>query len=200
MLWKMPRAPALHTNHAVQFYGNDHSLFTTVSGFLGQGLVDGNPAILIATPHHAAAILEYLEGRHIDIDRARRSGDLVVLDAQKTLDLFMVGDTPHAESFESSVGRVIDDLLKNRSERTLIHAYGEMVDVLWKQGRMDGAIRLEMLWNRLATRCGFALLCGYAVENFYTKTKAFEEVCRQHTHVVPVDAPFAVRPPSFRTQ
>lgn len=197
----MPSAARFHPHHhAVQFYGNDNSLFTTVSGFLGQGFVDGNPAILIATPSHVTAILEHLKSRHIDVDRARRVGDLVVLDAQKTLDLFMVADTPHAESFASSVGRVIDDLLKNRSERTLIRAYGEMLDVLWKQGRPDAAIRLEMLWNRLASQYGLALLCGYAVGNFNKQTKAFEEVCRQHTHVVPADAPFAARPANFRTQ
>jgi KaiC/GvpD/RAD55 family RecA-like ATPase len=178
-------------HHAVQFYGNDEGLFKTVSAFLSQGFVDGNPAILIATPAHASAILEHLKGRLIDVDRARRIGDFIVLDAQATLDRFMDGELPDAVRFERSVGRTIADLLKGRPERTLVRAYGEMVDVLWKQGKEVAAIRLEVLWNKLAQRYGFALLCGYAVGNFYRQTKAFEEVCRQHTHVVPVDAPFA---------
>lgn len=173
----------------MQFYGTDESLVATVSGFLGQGFVDANPGILIATPAHTLAILEHLKGRFIDVDRAARTGDLVVLDAQKTLALFMDGDMPDAAAFEASVGRLVRDLLKGRSERTLIRAYGEMVDVLWKQGHVDAAIRLEVLWNELALRHGFALLCGYAVGNFYNQTKAFEEVCRQHTYVVPADAP-----------
>ena len=39
--------------------------------------------------------------------------------------------------------------------------------MLWKEGRTEGAIKLEMLWNKLATRYGFALLCGYSMGNFY---------------------------------
>jgi MEDS: MEthanogen/methylotroph, DcmR Sensory domain len=184
---------ALAHHHAVQFYGNDNSLFTTVSGFLGQGLVDGNPGIIIATASHGKAILDRLKARLIDIDRAQRTGQLVVLDAHKTLDRFMVGDLPDTEAFEESVGRLIAGLVNGHSERTLIRAYGEMVDVLWKQGRIEATIRLEMLWNKLAGQYGIALLCGYAVGNFAQTPAAFEEVCRQHTHVVPADAPMGSR-------
>ena len=184
---------ALAHHHAVQFYGNDDSLFTTVSGFLGQGLVDGNPGIIIATASHSKAILERLKARLIDVDRAQRTGQLVVLDAHRTLDRFMVGDLPDTDAFEESVGQTIAALLKGHSERSLIRAYGEMVDVLWKQGRIEATIRLEMLWNKLANRYGIALLCGYAVGNFDTSPAAFEEVCRQHTHVVPADGPLGSR-------
>jgi hypothetical protein len=177
-------------HHAVQFYGNDNTLFSTVSAFLGQGLVDGNPAILIATPLHRAAILGRLRARHIDVDRAQRVGDFLVLDAQATLARFMAGDMPDENAFERSVGHILGSLLEGRSDRTLIRAYGEMVDVLWKQGRIEGTIRLEALWNKLADKYSMELLCGYAVGNFDTSPAAFEEVCRQHTHIVPADAPF----------
>jgi hypothetical protein len=180
-------------HHAVQFYGSDHSLFTCVSGFLGQGLVDGNPGIIIATASHSKAILERLRARFIDVDRAQRTGHLVVLDAHKTLDRFMVGDLPDTDAFEENVGQMIPALLKGHPERTLIRAYGEMVDVLWKQGRIEATIRLEMLWNKLANRYGISLLCGYAIGNFDQSPAAFEEVCRQHTHVVPDDAPLGSR-------
>jgi len=177
---------SIHTHHhAVQFYENDSSLFTTVAGFLSQGLVEGHPAIVIATVEHTAAILDHLSGRMIDVERARELGELVVLDARQTLALFMVGDKPDAARFEASVGRVIGDLLKGRSNRTLVRAYGEMVDVLWKEGREEAAIHLELLWNGLAGRYGFALLCGYAMGNFFKQTDRLEEVCRHHTNVVP---------------
>jgi hypothetical protein len=189
-----PASAALAHHHAVQFYGNDNSLFTTVSSFLGQGLVDGNPAIIIATASHAKAVLDRLKERMIDVDRAQRAGQLIVLDAHKTLDRFMVGELPDADAFEESVGQIITTILKGHSERTLIRAYGEMVDVLWKQGRIEATIRLEMLWNKLASQYGIALLCGYAVGNFDKSPVAFEEVCRQHSHVVPADAPLGTRP------
>jgi MEDS: MEthanogen/methylotroph, DcmR Sensory domain len=178
-------APVHDHHHAVQFYGDDRHLFTTVAGFLGQGFVDAHPAIVIATPDHATAILECLQGRMIDVERAQSVGDLVVLDADETLALFMEGDHPSAARFEESVGELIREILSQRSDRTLIRAYGEMVDVLWKQGRPEAAVRLEMLWNKLANQHGFALLCGYSMGNFFEETALFEEVCRQHTHVMP---------------
>ena len=178
-------SPIHQHHHAVQFYENDSSLFTTVAGFLSQGLVEEHPAIIIATAEHTAAILEHLSGRLIDVEKARELGELVVLDAHRTLALFMVGDKPDPARFEASIGRVVGDLLEGRSNRTLVRAYGEMVDVLWKDGREEAAIQLELLWNGLAGRYGFALLCGYAMGNFFKQTERLEEVCRHHTHVFP---------------
>src|ERR1700741_4229200 len=116
-------APLPGHHHAVQFYGSDQSLFTTVSGFLGQGFIDGNPGILIATPAHTTGILEHLKGRFIDVERAKRVGDLVILDAQETLALFMADAMPDSEAFERSVGQLVGTLLSGRSDRTLIRAY-----------------------------------------------------------------------------
>ena len=188
------RAPIYDHHHAVQFYGDDESLFTTVAGFLSQGFVDGNPAIVIATEDHRQSILEHLRGRLIDVDTAQKKGRLIVLDARQTLDLFMVKGWPDAQRFAESVGSLIGKVLEGREDKILIRAYGEMVDVLWKDGNPDAAIRLEMLWNRLAQRYGFALLCGYSMGNFYKETKGFEAICREHTHVVaPLAEPAAAR-------
>ena len=188
------QSPIYDHHHAVQFYGDDESLFTTVAGFLSQGFVDGHPAIVIATPDHRAAILDRLRGRLIDIDRAQQMGSLIVLDAQQTLDSFMVHGMPDQHRFDESVGKLIGEVLEGREDKVLIRAYGEMVDVLWKQGMPDAAIRLEMLWNRLAQRHGFALLCGYSIGNFHKETKGFEAVCSQHTHIVAPLAESVVRP------
>jgi len=186
--------PIYDHHHAVQFYGDDESLFTTVAGFLSQGFVDGHPAIIIATEDHRAAILDHLRGRLIDVDKAQEMGLLIVLDAQQTLDLFMVRGSPDQERFEASIGKLIAEVLEGRENRILIRAYGEMVDVLWKEGKPEAAIRLEMLWNKLAQQHGFALLCGYSMSNFYKETKGFEAICREHTHVVaPLAEPTVAR-------
>lgn len=186
--------PIYDHHHAVQFYGDDESLFTTVAGFLSQGFVDGHPAIIIATEDHRVAILDHLRGRLIDVDKAQEMGLLIVLDAQQTLKLFMVHGSPDQERFEASVGKLIAEVLDGRQDRILIRAYGEMVDVLWKEGKPEAAIRLEMLWNKLAQQHGFALLCGYSIGNFYKETKGFEAICREHTHVVaPLAEPTVAR-------
>jgi len=181
-----PAAASNPHRHAVQFYGNEESLFTTVAGFLGEGLVSHEPAIIIATPDHCAAIERHLCGRLIDCDQARRTGDLVMLDAEEMLDQFMIGDAPDPELFEETVGLIVQQMLDGRG-RIVVRAYGEMVDVLWKQGRTESAIKLEILWNKLALKYRFALLCGYAMGNFYKQAKQLEDICAQHTHVTGPD-------------
>ena len=177
--------PAHH--HAVQFYGSDDSLCRTVAGFLAEGLTAQQPAIVIATKPHREAIIERLCDRLIDCEKAIKEGDLVILDADETLDLFMVDRMPNSALFDTNLGRVIDQTLNGR-KGTVIRAYGEMVDVLWKTGQTEAAIALEILWNRLALKYHFALLCGYSMGSFYKQTKQLEAVCAQHTHVVPSDS------------
>jgi hypothetical protein len=175
--------PRIHANHhAVQFYGNDDELFNTVGTFLSEGLVSRHPAVVIATPPHRLAIEKALEHRMIDVERARHLGDLVLLDAEDTLATFMVDGVPSAAVFKKAMGDVIEQTLRGR-ERTPVRAYGEMVDVLWKQGKTAAAVRLEVLWNDLASTHVFSLLCGYAIGNFYKQTQQYEDVCNLHTHV-----------------
>jgi len=159
---EMPDLHAQH-HHAVQFYGNDESLITTVGGFLSEGLVTGHPAVVIATRPHNEAIACELTVRLIDVQAATKAGELQLLDAHEMLDAFMAGDFPNPGKFRYHVGGLIKRMLGNRPT-TIVRAYGEMVDVLWKQGREDAAIRLEILWNKLAQTYGFALLCGYSME------------------------------------
>jgi len=180
-----PVVPHSH-HHAVQFYGNEHSLFTTVATFLSEGLVARQPAIIIATESHREAIEEHLCGRLIDCVQARRNGDLVMLDAEEMLGQFMIGDVPDPDLFDQNVGSVVKQVLDGRG-RTIVRAYGEMVDVLWKQGRAEAAINLEILWNKLALKHSFALLCGYSMGNFYKQAKQIEDIRSHHTHVVGPD-------------
>lgn len=171
--------------HSVKFYATEESLYATVGTFLGQALYEGDPAILIATPAHRIAMLHHLRDRMIDVERAERSGSLLLVDAHDALSQFMIGDAPDERAFDRSIGSMVDHMVSGRSRKHTVCAYGEMVDVLWQGGQSDAAIRLEMLWNRLSARHGMSLLCGYSMGNFFKETSGFEQVCAQHTHVVP---------------
>src|ERR1051325_2738685 len=171
-------------HHAVQFYGNDAELLTTVGTFLSEGLAAGQPAIVIATPAHRTALEQALASHLIDVEAAKRLGDLNMLDADEILSTFMIDQAPVGSLFRRSVGDIIEQTRRGR-ERTPVRAYGEMVDVLWKQGRTEAAVRLEVLWNNLAETHPFSLLCGYSIGIFYKQPEKFEEVCALHTHVHP---------------
>ena len=183
----MPEADRIHTHHhAVQFYGDDSELFKTIGTFLSEGLVGGQPAIVIATPEHNAAIQDSLVAHLIDVARARHLGDLVILDADETLGTFMHNGMPDPVLFQRAIGDHLEQAIRGRS-RTLVRAYGEMVDLLWRRGESEAAIRLEVLWNELASRHTFSLLCGYAIGNFSREASKIEDVARQHTHVIGSD-------------
>jgi hypothetical protein len=168
--------------HAVRFYENDKSLAQIVGDFLHEGLVEDQPAIVVAAAPHRAAILRELIGKGLDVVQLQHSGDLVLLDAQDTLDTFMTDGNPDAARFNEAMCEIIRKACRGRPNCTL-RVYGAMVDVLWRKGKREAAIRLEMLWNKLAASEAFSLLCGYAMGNFY-KDAHFDEICRQHTHVI----------------
>ena len=176
-------APIHAHHHAVQFYGDESELYTTIGSFLIEGLVAMQPAVVLATAPHTQAILDELTARHIDVANARKIGDLVILDAEETLATFMIDGNPDPELFRRNVGGVLEQMIRGR-ERTPLRAYGEMVDVLWKKGQSDAAIKLEVLWNELASQYSFSLLCGYAIGNFYKQTSTLAQVVAQHTHVI----------------
>jgi hypothetical protein len=168
--------------HAVRFYDTKESLCRIVAEFLGEGFVTGQPGLVIATPEHCAGIVEELRARHFDVDGMQLAGDLLLLDAQETMSAFMVDGMPDADLFKATMTEAITNVCRGRTDCT-IRAYGEMVDLLWKSGHTVAAVRLEMLWNKLAMTHEFSLLCGYAMGNFY-KDASINEICQQHTHVL----------------
>lgn len=173
--------PGHSGHHSVQFYSDSTNLCTTVADFLGDGLAAGQPIVVIAVPAHRSAILLELARRGFDVDRLIASTDLAVLDAGETLGLFMESGVPRPAAFRQVMGLLLETVRKGRHE-CVVRAYGEMVDVLWRAEQHDAAIRLEVLWNELATEHLFSLLCGYQVGQFFKHAAAIASVCEQHTH------------------
>lgn len=176
-----PPLPGNSGHHAVMFYRDPHRLCQLVADFLGDGLAAQQPVVVIASPIHRKTISTELAHRHFDVERLMNDGQIVMLDAFTMLRPFMVNGEPHAANFRAIVG---DVLTRAEALRRVgaVRAYGEMVDVLWRRGRRHAAIRLEILWNDLASRHALSLLCGYAMGNFYKETGR-ESICAQHTHV-----------------
>ena len=168
--------------HAVRFYEDDSSLCRIVSKFIAEGLSVQQPALVIATAAHIEGISRNLRSAAIDVDALRRQGDLLFLDARNMLDTFMIDGQPDGELFRAAASAAITRVCRDRKQCT-IRAYGELVDLLWKDGLTGPAIKVEMLWNRLANTHDFSLLCGYSMGNFY-KDATIEDITRQHTHVV----------------
>jgi hypothetical protein len=160
--------------HAVRFYDSDTALARIVAEFLHEGFDVGSPGIVVATANQRAEIVRELTDRSLDVTELQRSHDLVLLDAEETLSTFLMDGKPDEWKFKDQMCHVIERVRRGRTDCT-VHIFGQMVDVLWQQGERDAAIRLEVLWNKLAQTETFALVCGYAIGNFY-KVAGFDDI------------------------
>jgi anti-sigma regulatory factor (Ser/Thr protein kinase) len=144
--------------HAVQFYAHDQQLAATVGDYLVRGACAGAVTVVIATESHRRAFETEMAGAGIDVDRARRDGTYISLDAAATLARFMPYGRLDPNAFRATIGAEIRRA--GRGGRA-VQAYGEMVALLWDAGNVLGAIRLEELWNELRDELRFSLLCAY---------------------------------------
>jgi PAS domain S-box-containing protein len=172
-------------SHTVQFYEDEASLADTVSTFIGAGLAAGEPVLVIATAAHAAAFAARLQARSFDVERARKSGQLTLLDARALLGRLMQGGAPDPAGFRAVIGAIFDEARALGGRR--VRAYGEMVDLLCREGNEEGALRLEELWNELGRARSFTLLCAYVMDDFFKESGAerFDRICALHTHARP---------------
>jgi hypothetical protein len=101
-------------------------------------------------------------------------------DADQVLNCFMVDELPDTGRFEDTMNPIIDRLAGSR--KRMVRAYGEMVDVLWRNDQEAAAVSLEILWNQLIARRKCSLLCGYSLEAV-DKGDGYNRICDQHSHV-----------------
>jgi len=179
------RAVGWSPGHDVQFYENEEFLNTAVAGFLADGVRVGQPIIVIATGVHRTAFASRMRSMGLDPDDLVLGRDAVWLDARETLTAFMEGGRPNRELFEATVGNVFEKLITNR-RYIIVRAYGEMVDLLWNEGKAEAAIELEVLWNELAAKYSFSLLCAYSKHSLSKdRGRGIEHICGQHMRVLP---------------
>ena len=197
MLGDTPLAPRVDwsqmgdSEHFVQFYESDEFLIASVSEYVHAALSQGNASVVIATLDHRLALQRRLVAHGVDIAEAIEAGRYIVLDASDTLSKLMVGQAPDAERFNETIGTVISQLAEGGRR---VRAFGEMVALLWNEGRRDAAIRLEALWNELGKRHRFALFCAYPISGFgdVDDDVPFHDVCGCHSRVIPAESYSAV--------
>ena len=173
--------------HLVQYYEKEGFLYDRVTDFMSDGLRGSDAAVLIATRAHREGVESRLARRGVDLSDLSASGRYHALDAQETLSRFMVDGMPDPLRFANAIGPVIRTA---RSGDRRVLAFGEMVALLWAEGNREAAIRLEELWNDLARREAFALLCAYPISHFDDAgyAKPFADINAAHTWVTPAES------------
>jgi PAS domain-containing protein len=172
--------------HVAQFYEDDVFLVETISCLIGDALSAGDSAVVIATRPHREGLEERIKARGLDLKPLREQGRYVSLEADETLSRFMVDEWPDANRFADVIGGVIRRAAENSPHR-YVRAFGEMVALLFAEGKREAAVRIEELWNRLAETVPFSLHCAYPLSVFHRDIDGppFLKVCSEHSRVIP---------------
>jgi hypothetical protein len=158
---KIQEAPEHLLRHSVHFYDRPSSLIDRVCEYVRDGFRVGDAAIIICSPEHLASVDACLGARGFDVAALRERGQYVSVDAAETLDLFIVNGRPDRHRFSDVVG---GQLLRTQATYPRVRAFGEMVALLWAQGKSQAALELEDLWNELLGHHPFSLMCGYSLD------------------------------------
>lgn len=181
-----------HGQHEVQFYFEDRSLIRSLSEFVRDAFDSGTAAMIIASRVHCTSLAEQLRHDGVDLSLAIHQGHYVALDASEALNQFMIDGSPDEKLFRQCIGEMISCSCRvaSRDDRK-VAIYGEMVSVLWQRGETKAALRLEELWNQLASEFSVQLRCGYPIASFDRDvyTELFSRICTEHDVVLPGEGP-----------
>ena len=177
--------------HVVQLYTDDIFLIEVLSGFIGGAIAMGDAAVVVATKAHHEGLARRLSNQGLDTAKAIRQGRYIVLDAGETLPKFMVNGSVDEARFIEVIGGVLASVRNAVNHKdSRIAVFGELVALLWAEGKPEEAIRVEQLWNDLAREHSFSLLCAYPITGFNNEShiEPFLKMCGEHSAVVPSES------------
>jgi hypothetical protein len=169
-------------DHVVQIYENEDNFLELLAGFVDSGIACGDCTILIATRSHIEALERRLEILGHSVADLKSSRLYVPLDALELLRQFMINDWPDENLFKTEVDKLIR-IAKEDGRR--VRAFGEMVALLWAEGKIGATVRLEQLWNRFCENEAFCLFCAYPERGFTEDASAsLMHICSAHAKVI----------------
>ncbi len=171
------------TDHLVQIYENDDVVLDSLEGFVTSGFNAGDSVIIIATNKHLVALNDRLIKKGFNIDSPLLNHLYIPLNAQETLERFMVNGWPDETLFNNLIKEII--LLARGTNNRRVRAYGEMVAILWQQGHSGATVQLEHLWNNFCATEVFCLFCAYPKSGFTQNVDdSLRHICSAHTKMI----------------
>ena len=180
--------------HELQVYASDASLLVGFARFISHALNAGNAVAVLATETHRHELIQKLQTRGFDLDAIVKCGSFISIDAQETLSSFMVDDQPDPNRLENTVSKLVKTASKapNGATRRVL-ACGECAPLLWTQGHLGAALRVEELWDAVSRQYGLRTLCGYVSGSLQGQEdqRIFQKICSSHSIVTHRGAQFA---------
>ncbi len=174
--------------HALQFYAGDGPLLDSLVRFISTALEEGDSVFVLATPVHMDGIAERLRVQGVDMSSAAKKGRYVTVDAFQVLARLTVDGKPSRVCFDEFIREVfmpLEAAAESRPKRVAV--CGEVVSLLWADGKAEAAIEMEHFWNELAERVCCRLRCFYPIAAFSdtAQNELFLKLCAEHASVIP---------------
>lgn len=190
-----------HGAHFVQVYEAEEGLLEALSGFVGEGLGVGDACLVVATAEHRAVLAERLRENGIDPTHAEARGRYLAVDAAETIKQFSPQGPIEPGCFREVVAGLLACLAPGSGH---VRIFGEMVALLWGQGRPEEALELEALWNEVhqQSTVPFTLFCAYPLHEFAQDARGeqFLQMCGQHGQIIPAESYSALTSADTRLQ
>ena len=170
--------------HVAQFFSDDQRLLDEATKFVGVALKAENSAIVVATKLHREGIFLSLQASGFGVDVAIEQGRYVAVDATETLATFMLNDTPDPGRFLGHFGdRILAATQAARGKHHRVSVFGECVNLLCAQGKIEAAIQVEKLCNEISKNHDVRILCGYSLGDFERTMDedTFQRICEEHS-------------------
>ena len=169
-------------DHVVQIYENDNIFLDALSGFVGGGINAGDCCIIIATTNHLRALDERLTSYGIQVHDLISEKRYFPLVAEEVLDQFMVDGWPDEVQFNRTISNILHQCTENNRK---VRAFGEMVALLWAEGKSGATVQLEHLWNQFCEKNKLSLFCAYPKSGFPEDTRSsLNNICGSHSKMI----------------
>jgi len=187
--WERVVADATAPDHIVQLYQDQDFLSRAVCRFGGAALANGEGFIIASTRAHWNAWRPALEAEGVDVEAARKRGQVTVFDAEELLSRFMRDGMPDAPTFLGLAADVVGQA-RAGGRYPRVRWWGEMVNVLWERGNVTASMKLEDLFDQyVAKKDGVAIACGFLMDNFNSDIheRMLPRLGTNHSHLIPVE-------------
>jgi MEDS: MEthanogen/methylotroph, DcmR Sensory domain len=186
--WDRVVANAVPCHHIVQLYQEQNFLNRAVCRFAHAGFAKGEGVILVSTLPHWNSIGARLEAEGVDVEAARKRGQLTVVDADELLPTFMRDAMPDPPVFNGAFGDVVGQA-RAAGRYQKVRVWGEMVNVLWERGDVAASMNLEDLFDQLGKKRDIAIFCSFLMDNFNGDVHAhmLPRLGTNHSHLIPVE-------------
>jgi two-component system, NarL family, nitrate/nitrite response regulator NarL len=178
---------ALPSEHTVHLYSDDESMLEKLTTILVTSLRDGQSAVGFVIKSHRDDLRRRLQITGIDVDRTLRDRQLTILDAAECVSGLLDGPFADWRDFLSSVCPLIERAhLAARDNQQQVLVFGEMVALLWNEGRVEAAVQLERMCNSLARIYCLSLLCIFPASLLGAEgleTTVVNAMCEEHSTV-----------------